>query len=208
MNRLGYTASTALLSLALVTGACGSDETAGSGTPAPTSAPAGSTTVAPQTTRATPQGETVSGERIRAVVPPGWDVRVGRTDSDGSGASSKALVHAANFPLVGTRGTLGGEAVARLGSQHVFVALVEAGQESAGRPLYAASGLPRKLEPQAFSPDAMERPVPGQAGLQRFFTDQGRPFTLYVVLGSYTERESLVPLVNTFLAGVTIEPTR
>lgn len=206
MNRLGYAASAAFISLALAAGACGSDEvTSSSGQPATTAAQSGVTTAVPaQTTVAPPQGETVNGERMSAVVPPGWDVRIERTGTDGSGGTSNALLHAGNFTLPGTRGTFGGEAVAGLGSAHVFVALVEAGRESVGRALYAPAGIPRNLDPQAFSPDAMERSIPGQAGLQRYFTEQGRPFTLYVVLGSHADRERLVPLVNGFLAGVTI----
>jgi hypothetical protein len=47
--------------------------------------------------------------------------------------------------------------------------------------------------------------IKGQAGAQFFFSDAGRAFCLYVVLGSYARRGALVPKVNAVLAGVRID---
>jgi hypothetical protein len=41
--------------------------------------------------------------------------------------------------------------------------------------------------------------MPGQSGLQRFFTHNGRAFCLYVVLGSHVDRADILPNVNAVL---------
>jgi hypothetical protein len=51
----------------------------------------------------------------------------------------------------------------------------------------------------------MKRPLPGQCGGQWFFTENGRAFNLYVVLGSFPARRRLVPTANEILGGITIE---
>jgi hypothetical protein len=48
--------------------------------------------------------------------------------------------------------------------------------------------------------------IPGQAGYQRFFTENGRPFCLYVVLGGYANRQILAPSVQGFLEGLDVRP--
>ena len=48
--------------------------------------------------------------------------------------------------------------------------------------------------PDDFSPNVLQRTIRGQAGVQKFFHDQGRAFCLYVVLGSFANRRKLVPL--------------
>jgi hypothetical protein len=53
----------------------------------------------------------------------------------------------------------------------------------------------------------MQRAIRGQAGVQRFFNDQGRAFCLYVVIGSFAHRQSLVTRVNQVLATLTIDPS-
>ena len=45
-----------------------------------------------------------------------------------------------------------------------------------------------------------------QEASQRFFTQGGRAFCLYVVLGSWVQRGSLVPLANSFLSTVQVVP--
>jgi len=45
----------------------------------------------------------------------------------------------------------------------------------------------------------------GQSGTQWFFTEAGRPFTLYAVLGSHARRSVLVPRVNQLLAGLSVD---
>jgi hypothetical protein len=147
----------------------------------------------------------VVGEGISVDAPDGWDVRIGWTGSDDSGATPNVLVHAANFPLDGERGTFGAGVVEFMSAPHAFVALVESGPESAGQPLFAKD-RPAVLDPDAFHPAALQRSIPGQAGVQRFFTESGRAFCLYAVIGSYVNRAALAPQVNELLATLVVEP--
>jgi hypothetical protein len=78
--------------------------------------------------------------------------------------------------------------------------------QSANTPLFAYPRLPCPLDATKFLPNAMEHPVPGMGGVQASFTVAGRAVGLYAVLGSYADRDRLVPLINAYLAGVTIRP--
>jgi hypothetical protein len=137
-------------------------------------------------------------------VPPGWDVRIGQTASDRSGSRSNTLVHAGNFVLPDGRGDFGSGAVSSMGPSHALVVLFEYGPDSARAPLFAQRGLPRRLMAEWFSPNQLQRSLRGQAGMQRFFVEQGRPFSLYVVLGSYQNRGPLVQAVNRLLGPLTV----
>ena len=64
--------------------------------------------------------------------------------------------------------------------------------------------MPRQLTPQDFSTITLRRGMPSQSGTQWFFTESGRPFTLYVVLGNHGLRASLVPRVNALLGNVDV----
>ena len=57
-----------------------------------------------------------------------------------------------------------------------------------------------------FSPMVLRRGIPGQSGTQWFFTESGRPFSFYAVLGSHAQRPALVPHVNTLLSSLTLSP--
>ncbi|MDQ1398171.1 MAG: hypothetical protein QOG97_713 [Acidimicrobiaceae bacterium] len=153
-----------------------------------------------------PAHNTVRTLQFDVAVPNGWDVRIKGSAPGTSGSVDYPVVHAANFALSATREDFGGELVARMTGRQVFVALLGYGSDGAGHGLFAPSGLPRALQPDWFDPLAMQRPIAGMAGVQRFFSAEGRKFCLYAVLGSYARRAVLVPAVNQFLAGVTIQP--
>ncbi len=142
---------------------------------------------------------------ISVRLPEGWDVRISRTARDFFRSVDNPLMHAANFPLPPRRGDFGSGAVDRMGPMHTFVSLFEYGPASVGQPLFAAQGFPRDLDPDEFSPNALQRAFRGQAGVQRFFTEKGRAFSLYVVLGAHANRNRLVPRVKEFLEGVEVE---
>jgi hypothetical protein len=137
-------------------------------------------------------------------VPSGWDVRVGRTALDWPGSRSNALVHAGNFALPEQRGDFGSGAVEQMGSSHVLVVLMEYGPESATTALFQHHPMPRKLRPHWFSSNQLQRTLAGQSGMQRFFVEKGRPFCLYVVLGSHTGGDHLVSVANAFLGGLNV----
>jgi hypothetical protein len=93
------------------------------------------------------------------------------------------VLHLANFALPAQRGDYGSGAVELMSERSVFIALLQFGPECLGTALYASRGLP-SLSPADFDPNALQRRLRGQTGCQRFCTVQGRPFCLYVVLGS------------------------
>ena len=154
---------------------------------------------------------------IRATVPAGWDARIYRRSDEvqastpaaaalHQGGTTHAVFHAASFPLPEGRGDFGGGAVERMGPHDVLVALVEYHPDAAGTALFRAHGIPRALDPRAFSPTILQRLLPGQAGTQVFFQERGRAWCLYVVLGSFAARAGLVSRVNEVLSALSVEP--
>jgi hypothetical protein len=115
-------------------------------------------------------------------------------------------MHAGTFPLPLGRGDYGSAAVDRMHSGDVFVALLEFAPDSVGTALFAREGLPTELDADSFSPDTLQRPIPGQAGNQLFFNQAGRAFCLYAVLGAHRNRLHLTRLVNGFLPRISIGP--
>lgn len=137
-------------------------------------------------------------------LPSGWE---GSIDGDGptpqtDGPVRPTVAHFSNFPLPAGRDDFGGGAVEEMVSGDVFVVLFEyAG--GAGRPLFAAEGMPR-LAAGDFDRNALQTGLPGQTGVQRFFTAAGRAFCLYVVVGSHIDRADVIPQVNQLLAAVEV----
>jgi hypothetical protein len=148
----------------------------------------------------------LAGGRVRIPLPPGWE---GVLDPGGElpdGARRWLVAHLANFPLPTERGTFGLGVVNLMHPGDAFVVLFEYGPESVGTPLFADAGVPRKVEAAEFSRDILQHPLPGQSGTQRFFVEAGRPFMLYVVVGSHIDRADVLPEINRVLADLEIEP--
>ena len=131
-------------------------------------------------------------------VPPGWDAHIYRrpaagevaaTAADGPpappGAATYAVVHVTTVPMPPDIGDFGSSGVDRLGPNDAFVVVFDHGHDAVGKPLFARQGMPRVLEAGDFAPNVLQRSLPGQAGMQTFFTESGRACCLYVVLGSY-----------------------
>lgn len=137
-------------------------------------------------------------------LPDGWDGRIYRRPNEGDAGERRAL-HAANFPLPRARGDYGGGVTEEMAGDGVFVTLVEFHPDNSNDGLFAAEGLPTRVTASDFSPNAMPRTIPGQAGAQFFFSVGDRAFSLFVVLGSYAERAALVPAVNAILETLAIE---
>ena len=102
-----------------------------------------------------------------------------------------------------TVGDYGGAAVEAMTNEHLFIAFVEFSPESAGTELFKATGMP-KLRADDFDPNCLQHALAGQGGAQKFFMLNGRPFCLYVVLGSHKRRVRTVPVVNDAVAGITV----
>jgi hypothetical protein len=162
----------------------------------------------------------LSAHGVSVTLPQGWEGRVFRRPAAGevstSGADGAAappgetthtVLHVATIPLPPGLGDYGSAAVPDLGAADAFVMLVEFDPADATSPLFAGNrSVPRKLHGDDFSPKVMQRIVAGQAGSQIFCNEAGRAFCLYVVIGSYRNREQVVPMVNDVLGGIQISP--
>ena len=137
-------------------------------------------------------------------LPRGWEGSVFRR-TPGPGEETHPVLHAGSFPLPPERGDFGNGAVDAMKGRDVFIALLEDHPSSAGTALYAARALPRRLHAGGFNPATLQRAIPGHAGTQVFCTESGRPFCLYVVLGSLALARLGVSRVNAVLATLRVE---
>ncbi|MCU1449698.1 MAG: hypothetical protein JWP02_1868, partial [Acidimicrobiales bacterium] len=145
----------------------------------------------------------LKGFGIDIDVPPGWDGHVfRRTPHAGTPHRVWPTAHIGNFPLPPERGDFGSGAVEQMGPDHVLVMLVEYDPSSSGMALFKEQGLPIPLDANSFMPEMLQRRLPGQAGLQRFFSVGGRAYSLYVVIGSHVDRARLVAAANAVLRTV------
>jgi hypothetical protein len=124
-------------------------------------------------------------------------------------AGGGATLHAGDFQLPFDDGEFGDRSTALMPAGASFIALTEylpgAGLEP-GTGLFAARRIPRALDPTAFSASGMAHPRPGQAGTQHFFTAEGRPFCLYVVVsGPRLERRRQLPAIAGVLRSLRIQ---
>lgn len=135
-------------------------------------------------------------------LPPGWDGQIRSVEpgqEPGTAARSAAsdaaatpsILHAATLPLPAERGDYGSGAVELMGGSDILICLLEHEPAAAGTALFRRQGIPR-LQASQFSPQSMQRAVAGMAGTQHFFQVGGRPFCLYVVVGSWATRGPLV----------------
>ncbi|HEX5096500.1 MAG TPA: fasciclin domain-containing protein [Acidimicrobiia bacterium] len=152
-------------------------------------------------------------------VPAGWDARiykrpaageVAATDTDGPpappGAATHAVVHVATIPMPPDMGDFGSAGLDQLGRDDAFIVVFDHGPEAVGKALFGREGMPRLLEPGDFDSKTLQRALPGQSGVQSFFTESGRACCLYVVLGAHANSRRIVPRVNAVLADLQIEP--
>lgn len=148
----------------------------------------------------------MAGSGIAVDVPVGWEGTIdgGGFEQMSSGAIKPTLLHIGSFALPPERGSFGSGATEFMNTDDILIVLFEYEPESAGSPLFANDGPPRSLAPGDFERDALQHAIPGQSGVQRFFTTRGRAFCLYVVLGSHLDRAELVPRVNQVLATLEI----
>lgn len=150
-------------------------------------------------------------------LPAGWEgtiaaeqaatvaAEVRSFSADATPPATQPVAHFATFALPPVRDDFGGDVVDRMGRDDVFMALLEYAPEEADSALFADRGVPRRLDPRAFSPQALQRRIAGHAGLQLFFTHRGRAFCLYIVLGDADDVHRLVRRAEQVLATIVIE---
>lgn len=141
----------------------------------------------------------IHGHSLAVELPPQWEGRIFRHHG------GEATLHAANFALPAEDGDYGARATGSMGAGGAFVAITEFEPEMVNEPLFHRRGLPRKIRPADLSPRTLMRTRTGQAGMQRFFHDQGRAFCLYVVVGTEPTRMRLCHWVSDVLGSVEIQ---
>jgi hypothetical protein len=144
----------------------------------------------------------IAQQGVAAALPAGWDAGIYRR-TPAPGETTHTIFHAATVPLPVNRGDYGAGVVELLGPADVFVCLLEFDPSSVGTPLFATTGLPG-LTSDMFRPKQLQRILPGQAGVQRFFNAAARAFSLYVVVGSMSNVLSLTGRANQVIGGLTI----
>lgn len=125
-----------------------------------------------------------------------------------NGEVMRPILHACTLDLPRDRGDFGSGVVDLLGSEDVFISLVEFGSEVADQGLFVDQGVPR-LAPSQFGPNRLQRPLPGRSASQHFFSVGGRAFCLFTVIGSHSRRMATVPRAAEVVRGlhVTDRPT-
>ena len=145
----------------------------------------------------------IDAHGIAVALPSGWEGAIAGP-SPKSDAPAPPVVHLTTAALGPNRGDFGSGTVEDLGPDDVFLALVEYGTDCVGTPMFATAGLPRRLRLRDFNRRALQRTIDGQCGQQVFFTEAGRAFCLYVVLGRDSDIAPLVDRVHAALDGVRI----
>jgi hypothetical protein len=147
---------------------------------------------------------TIGAHGITAHLPDGFEGRIFvRPPTVGA---TYPVAQFATFPIPDDVGDFGSGAVTLMGASDVFATLFEYGPESVGTALFARQGRPGAFSVGDFSPMTLRRGIPGQSGTQWFFTEAGRPFSFYAVLGSHALRNLLVPRVNSVIASLALNP--
>lgn len=153
---------------------------------------------------------------IASELPAGWEgaIRAERQDiAEDTGPRAAAafptapvlpVAHFATFALGAETNDFGADVVEVMHDDDIFVALLEYDAAEAASALFGHEGLPRRLDPRAFSPRQLQRTLAGQTGLQLFFHERGRAFCLYIVLGDADDAHRLVRRVERVLASLEI----
>ncbi len=125
----------------------------------------------------------LSSHGIAITVPPGWEGRIFVPDLEPP-AINLPILHLTDAVLTAERSSYGPELAARAGGTGILVALLEFDHTLADVGLYEPQGLDLPLTRARFHRRALQFPSQVQEGHQRFFSEGGRAFCLYVVLGT------------------------
>ena len=160
---------------------------------------------------------------IAVDAPAGWEVRIERRTPEVAAQVSpvfgedglpraapvrsepRPVLHAATIALPAVRGDFGGGVTPLLGADDLFVSLFEHEPEACATPLFATRARPQPVAGD-FAPNRLQRSIAGQSGRQWFFSEGGRAFCLYVVLGSHARRAALVNRLTPVLTTLALDP--
>ncbi len=147
----------------------------------------------------------VSGHGLSIDAPVAWEARVFRREG------ARPVLHLATFALSPADGDFGAAATGRMRPGDAFAALVEY-QASAtlvpGAGLFARTGVPVPLSAHDFHPRRLQVTRSGHLGTQRFFTEGGRPLSLYAVIWPSAPLAAHLPALNAALESLIVEPLR
>lgn len=148
----------------------------------------------------------LSDHGITIDVPHGWEARLSVPDLPPP-AVNLPVLHMADLPLGTRRSSYAVETAASMpaATGGAVVSLVEFESHLANAGLYAPQGAPR-IRPADLDPRALQFARADQAGVQRFFSMQGRAFSLYVVASVDRGTQRRLSAVNAALASLRIEP--
>ena len=155
---------------------------------------------------------------IAVELPPGWNGMIYRRrdeDEEVAGAAGPrtvrggATLRASTVPVDLDDADFGSGIAGRLGSDDSMVVLFEYTVDEKlvpGVGLFGERGVPWPLQPDQFHRRALQRNLRGQAGVQRFFTENDRPFCVYAVVGSARRVGRQIGAINRLLTSVRIDP--
>ena len=120
-------------------------------------------------------------------------------------AAARKARGAAQAGRLGKPGNAAGGRLQRspAGPGQVVASLVEFSPRLAGRGLYAPAGVPR-LRVADLESRALQGARPGRFGLQRFFSQSGRAFSLYVMAREGPRLEHALDAMNASLRSLAV----
>lgn len=140
-------------------------------------------------------------------VPPGWEGRI-FTPRLPPPAENHPVLHLADVPLPYARSSYVETAATLPGQRGGLVcSLVSFSPDLADVGLYAPQGVPR-IHAHELDPRALQIPAPDHAGVQRFFSVRGRPFSLYIVASVDRHTAARLQTLNDALASLQVEAVR
>ena len=149
----------------------------------------------------------IQAHGLTVQAPTGLDARIYRRKPEHDDERTHPIVHLCTRSMPEDRGDYGSGVVDLLTADDVFISLMEFGPESVDTPLFAHKGMPAGFDQATFSQQALQRTLTGQSGAQYRFSEAGRAFCLYVVLGSHVNRRRLMARVKALVDTLQIEPS-
>ena len=148
---------------------------------------------------------TIADHGLSMRVATGWEARMWVPDLPAP-AINLPVVRLTNHAMATTRNTYAVEESERLRTSQVVVSLVEFDSALADVGLYEPQGVP-DFSANDLDPRALQRAQEGRAGLQRFFSVNGRAFSLYVMAREGPGLAKTIRELHDILTSLVVERT-